>query len=328
MPGCCWHGNFLSGKATERFFLILVFMSTQVLNTKAQQAGIPIEKSTNREIAFVSDTQTPIWVESVFLRNNHNARATGIIFNEIIRKQPRALFILGDVVSLGYSNRKWTVVDRYLSTVRDKGTPVYALLGNHELMGRPKRGEANFQERFPEHQRTGYMQIVDSVGIIMLNSNFSSLSKAEIETQQQWLKSTLDSFEANNEVKAVIMSCHHSPYTNSKLVNSNVQVQEQFVKEFLKYGKCRLFISGHCHAFEYFKMEGKDFLVIGGGGGLQHPLYHNGEKYIEDLSEQYKPLFHYVTVRRDDNELHVFSHNLKDDFSGFDQGFDLKIPLK
>src|SRR5712671_6041989 len=123
---CCWHGNFLSGKITERFFLILAFMSTQVLNTKAQQTGIPIEKSTNREIAFVSDTQTPIWIESVFLRNNHNARATGIIFNEIIREEPQALFILGDVVSLGYSNRKWNAVDEYLSTVRDKGTPVYA----------------------------------------------------------------------------------------------------------------------------------------------------------------------------------------------------------
>ena len=301
-------------------------MTTQVLNTKAQEIGIPV--STNREIAFVSDTQTPIWVESIFLKNYSNARATGIIFNEIIRKQPQALFILGDVVSLGYSKRKWTAVDEYLSTVRDKGTPVYALLGNHELMGRPRRGEANFQQRFPEHQRTGYMQIVDSVAVLMLNSNFSALTKTEIETQQQWLKSTIASLDTNSEVRAIIMSCHHSPYTNSKLVNSNALVQEQFVKVFLQSSKCRLFVSGHCHAFEYFKMEGKDFLVIGGGGGLRHPLHHSGEKYIEDLSLQYKPMFHYVTVRRDDGELHVFSHNLKDDFSGFDQGFDLKISMR
>src|SRR5689334_18774205 len=292
----CWHGNFLNGKVTGRLSIILVLMNTQVLNTKAQQAGIALEKSSNREIAFVSDTQTPIWIESIFLRNNSNARATGIIFNEIIREQPQALFILGDVVSLGYSRRKWTAVDGYLSTVRDKGTPVYALLGNHELMGRPRRGEANFQQRFPEHQRTGYIQIVDSVAVLMLNSNFSSLSNTEIEAQQQWLKSTLASLETDSGVKAVIMSCHHSPYTNSKLVNSNVLVQEQFVKEYLKHSKCRLFISGHCHAFEYFKMEGKDFLVIGGGGGLRHPLYSTGAKYIEDLSLEYKPMFHYVTV--------------------------------
>src|SRR5215212_2004249 len=97
VPSCCWHGNFLNGKITERFFLILVFMSTQILNTQAQQMGIPV--STNREIAFVSDTQTPIWVESIFLKNQSNARATGIIFNEILRKQPQALFILDDVVS-------------------------------------------------------------------------------------------------------------------------------------------------------------------------------------------------------------------------------------
>lgn len=300
-------------------------MSTPILKTQAQQI---VTASTNRDIAFISDTQTPIWVESIFLKNHSNRRATGIIFNEIIREQPQALFILGDVVSLGYSKRKWTSVDEYLSTVRGKGTSVYALLGNHELMGRPKRGEANFQQRFPEHQRTGYMQIVDSVAVIMLNSNFSSLTKTEIEMQQQWLKSTVASLDSNDEVRAIIMSCHHSPYTNSKLVNSSVQVQEQFVKVFLQSDKCRLFISGHCHAFEYFKIEGKDFLVIGGGGGLRHPLHNGGEKYIEDLSLQYKPMFHYVTVRRNDNELHVFSHNLKDDFSGFDQNFDLKIPLK
>ena len=301
-------------------------MNIQGLKTQAQQAELPL--TANRDIAFISDTQAPIWIESVFLRNYSNARATGIIFNEIIRKQPQALFILGDVVSLGYSRRKWTAVDRYLSTVRDIGTPVYALLGNHELMGRPKKGEANFQQRFPEHQRTGYLQIVDSIAVIMLNSNFSSLSKTEVEQQQQWLKSTVASLEANPEILAIIMSCHHSPYTNSKLVNSSAQVQEQFVKVFLQNEKCRLFISGHCHAFEYFKMEGKDFLVIGGGGGLRHPLYSNsGRKYIEDLSLPYKPMFHYVTVRRNNEVLHVFSHNLKDDFSGFDEGFDLKVPL-
>lgn len=303
-------------------------MSFHVIKTQAQQAEIPVLDKSNRDIAFVSDTQAPIWIESIFLKNYSNARATGIIFNEIIREQPQALFILGDVVSLGYNKRKWTAVDQYLSTVRDSGTPVYALLGNHELMGRPKRGEANFQQRFPEHQRTGYMEIVDSVAVIMLNSNFSSLSKTEIEQQQQWLKATTDSLENNSAVCAVIMSCHHSPYTNSELVNSSVQVQEQFVKVFLQHDKCRLFISGHCHAFEYFKMEGKDFLVIGGGGGLQHPLRHSGAKYLNDLSLPYKPMFHYVTVRRDDKELHVYSHNLKDDFSGFDEGFDLKIPLK
>src|SRR5262245_23410626 len=110
---CCWHGNFLNGRVPQRLFVTLLLMSTQ-LKTQAQKKGIPISKNENREIAFVSDTQKPIWIESVFLKNHSNARATGIIFNEIIRKQPQALFILGDVVSLGYSNRKWTAVDSYL----------------------------------------------------------------------------------------------------------------------------------------------------------------------------------------------------------------------
>jgi hypothetical protein len=40
-----------------------------------------------------------------------------------------------------------------------------------------------FQQRFPNHNRTGFVEIVDSVAVVLLNSNFNTLSKAEDEAQ-------------------------------------------------------------------------------------------------------------------------------------------------
>lgn len=277
-------------------------------------------------IAFASDTQAPLWIESVFLKVQQNQKATGLIFKDIISVHPLALFLLGDVVSLGYSQRKWAAVDEYLVDTRKAGIPVYAVMGNHELMQRPRSGEASFQRRFPEHVRTGYLQVVDSVAVIMLNSNFGSLSKAEVKQQQKWLRDTLQALDINPSILAVIVGCHHPPYTNSRLVQSSTPVQEQFVKPFLASKKCRLFITGHSHAFEYFKMQGKDFLIIGGGGGLHHPL-KEGKNRLEDSSVLYKPMFHYLTISIMPGELLVKSHRLRDDFSGFEEGFTIRLTL-
>ncbi len=305
------------------FFSCLIVSSVYQLNAQ-QDTGQTRGLS---EIAFASDTQAPIWVESIFLDNNHNRKATALVFADIIKRKPNALFILGDIVSMGHNHRTWRAIDKYVDSTRQKGIPVYALLGNHELMQRPKEGEANFQKRFPEHIRTGYCRTVDSIAIVLLNSNFSTLTKADIAKQHKWLHDTLAAIDSNAAIRAVIVTCHHPPYSNSRLVGSSVAVQQQFVKPFLQSTKSQLFITGHSHAFEYFQMEGKDFLIIGGGGGLHHPL-RKGEKTLKDVSKTYKPMFHYITIRIDDNKLYVISHQLKPDFSGFEDGFNFKIPLE
>jgi Icc-related predicted phosphoesterase len=249
-----------------------------------------------------------------------------MVFGEIIRKKPSSLFLLGDVVSLGHKERTWTAVDTYLDSARKNNIPVYALLGNHDVMQRPSKGETNFQKRFPDHVRTGYVKTVDSISVVMLNSNFGCLSAEETRMQHNWLVSTLEKLDRDSSVKAVIVGCHHPPFTNSRLVRSSANVQEQFVKPYLNSKKGRLFITGHSHAFEYFKKEGKDFLIIGGGGGLNHPL-NSGKNCHEDQCSSYKPMFHYLTVKLKGEELIVVSHRLKEDFSGFEDGFSLNLQV-
>jgi 3',5'-cyclic AMP phosphodiesterase CpdA len=275
------------------------------------------------EIAFTSDTQQPMWVETLLLRSNQNTRATDMVFDHILKRKPKALYLLGDVVSLGYSIRKWKRIDLCVNNCRIGGIEVHALLGNHDVMGRAQKGESRFQERFPDHVRTGYVSVTDSVAIVMLNSNFGTLTRTDQAKQQHWYESTLATLDSTEAIKTVIVTCHHPPYSNSKLVGSSKVVQERFVPAFLKSNKCSLFITGHSHAFEHFKMKGKSFLIIGGGGGLNHPLNTSVTK-LEDIAADYKPMFHYLIVKRTHDQLQVTSYFLKTDFSGFEKGYTFK----
>jgi len=92
-------------------------------------------------IAFTSDTQEPMWVEKIMLKSNHNRQATKMIFKDVLTLHPSGFFILGDVVSVGYRVSKWTAIDECLKQFAHDTIPVYATLGNHEVLFREKKGD-------------------------------------------------------------------------------------------------------------------------------------------------------------------------------------------
>ena len=276
------------------------------------------------EIVFVSDTQAPMWVEKLVLGSNNNVRATDLVLGDIVRRRPTSVFILGDVVTLGYKQKKWSRMDRFLDSCRKAGIPVRALLGNHDVMTRSRKGETQFQKRFPDHHRTGYYLVTDSVAMVFLNSNFSKLSDQDIATQQAWFTATLQALDEDRGVVATIVACHHAPYSNSKIVGSSKSVQQHFVPPFLSSRKAKLFITGHSHNYEQFRHGGKDFLIIGGGGGLSQPLSDKEDRFY-DLSTTYKPQFHYLVMQRHRGQLCLTSRYLNEDFSGFSEGLSFSI---
>lgn len=306
--------------------LLSILLATSSFHLLAN-AQSPVQETTGQALYFVSDTQQPMLVEKIILKSNHNKKATADIFAAILKDKPKSLYMLGDVVGLGFSNRKWKKVDRFLDSCRGQGTNVCGVLGNHEVMGRKKKGEQNFQQRFPMNVRTGYVSVTDSVAVVLLNSNFNALSSEDENKQQQWYKATMESLDKADSVKAVIVCCHHAPYSNSRIVKCSGKVQEQFVPAYIQSKKAQLFITGHAHAFEHFKIKGKDFLVIGGGGGLHQPL-NNNEGCIPDLAVDYKPMFHYLSVKRAADNLLITSHFLKNDFSAFDTGISFNTLTK
>ncbi|WP_218029090.1 metallophosphoesterase family protein [Segetibacter aerophilus] len=278
----------------------------------------------SKEIVFASDTQAPMWIETLVLRSNNNRAATKNIFNNMVTRNPAAVYLLGDVVSLGSSNRQWKPMDAYLKRLRSKGIKVNAALGNHEVLGQSGKGQKKFQVRFPKHNKTGSLDITDSVAVILLNSNFNSLTTAEDADQMGWYKQTLEKLDEDPSIRFIITGCHHSPYTNSKIVSSSISVREKFVPFFMQSRKSRLFLSGHSHNFEHFQQQGKDFFVIGGGGGLHQPL-KQGQGLLADLSANYKPLFHYLSVQREGDKLKLISIRLTPDFKGFEEGATFEI---
>ncbi len=275
-----------------------------------------------------------MWAETLWLKPYHNAEATKRLFSDIVTRKPSSLFILGDVVSLSCRPKTWVRMDSYLENCRKAGIPVSALLGNHDVMSSSKRGEAEFQKRFPNHNKTGFRIIVDSMAVVFLNSNFKKLAPEDLAKEEAWLQKTLDSLDANPAVLATLMACHHAPFTNSKIVHSSEPVQQKFVPAFLQSKKATLFITGHSHNFERFNHNGKDFVVIGGGGGLKQSLF-KGKKKIKDkdLSDTYKPLFHYLILKREGRTLQLTSRELlkgnskEQPFGDLKDGLLFSIPI-
>jgi hypothetical protein len=150
-----------------------------------------------------------------------------------------------------------------------------------------------------------------------------------LDSQQRWYEQTMTDLSRDPGIVAIIATCHHSPYTNSILVGSSAQSQERIVTRFLAEPKARLFMSGHAHIFEHFRKEGKDLLVIGGGGGLQHPIYTGSDQQHTDLSPTHvKPKFHYTYVRRFGQRLEVTVRRLDSDKSRTSDYYAFSIPLR
>ncbi|MEO6719531.1 MAG: metallophosphoesterase [Ferruginibacter sp.] len=288
------------------------------------QVAVTPVRNDSTELTFVSDTQAPLWIERFRIKPHNNREATTMIFEGILHRHPAALFMLGDVVSLGYSKRSWKKVDIYLEKFKTENVAVSAALGNHELLGRRGKGFKRFISHFPKYVNTGYVEIVDSVAVILLNSNFKFLSSKADSAQVTWYRKRLKELDADPSVLFIITTCHHSPYSNSLLAGSSLGVQKRFVPLFLKSEKSKLFLSGHSHNFEHYQQEDKNFLVIGGGGGLFQPL-RTGEDMLTDLAPDYKPMFHYISVKRSNKQLQVTSQKLKEDLSGFEIGRILDI---
>jgi UDP-2,3-diacylglucosamine pyrophosphatase LpxH len=271
------------------------------------------------ELIFLSDTQRPIWVETILLPPYRNEEATDSLFSDIVREKPKALFLLGDLVSVGSDVLLWREIDDNLNQLRKKHIKTYAVPGNHEYMFVASFGIHNYNMRFPYSKINGYVKIIDSIAVILLNSNFGYLKLIERKEQQEFLEHTLMALDTNDAVQSVIVTCHHAPFTNSTIVKADEDVRQNFVKLFLKSTKTKIFMTGHSHNLEMFKHKDKTFLVIGGGGGLKQPLCKKEyRKWRDALDDNIKPLYFYIIVKRKAGKLIVTARGFKKDFKFFD----------
>ena len=104
--------------------------------------------SKQKKIIILSDTQSPLWIEELFLTENDNEKGRDFLLSNILNEQPAAIFHLGDLVSLGFHNDSWQAIDNWMKQLSKLKIPLYPTLGNHELLFFSEMGEKNFKIRF------------------------------------------------------------------------------------------------------------------------------------------------------------------------------------
>ena len=295
-----YHMKITSIVIRYKFLLLLpllFFLLSESIATDRYNSFYQVQNS-SKEYVFISDTQDLLPFENLWNITNNNREVRQIIYDDIIEHKPVSVFHMGDLVARGYGEKYWKDFDQFLNRLNKNEISFNPVLGNHELIVFPKKGESNFQKRFPQHSRTGYLVRVDSLAVILLNSNFGKMSEDEITKQNNWYNKTLDELDSDSSIKIIAIGTHYSPYTNSKRVSPSKDVQQYFVPGYLNSKKAYLFLSGHSHAFEHFIIEGKNFLVIGGGGGSQQPLLVGEDARWKDNfnSEDKYRRFHYIRL--------------------------------
>jgi len=287
------------------------------------------DENSEGSIIFVSDTQAPLRIEKIYMEMNQNKKATDLIFEQILKKKHAAVFHMGDLVALGYSPLSWKAIDRFVDSLKEEKIPFYPILGNHELMPPSLIGLEQFKARFPEYSITGSLHIINGIAAILLNSNFSHMSQSEIDQQQSWYEKTLQECAIDSKIKAVIVGCHHPPYTDSKNISFDKRVRQDIVPPFIQNKKTILFLSGHSHTFEHFVNGEKNFLIIGGGGGPQHETSENNEDLPKEVTRQKHKIenFFYIESLPSQDHLQLRLQELNTEFSGFHTAYQLDIPF-
>jgi len=270
-----------------------------------------------QRIAVIADTQAPMRTEMLWLEEERNVEATQVLFSRLLKEKADGVFMLGDLVAMGSRENDWKPVDYFISALRRQSTGVYALPGNHEYSFPANAGINEFYKRFPRARATVQMYTVNSVTMVLVDTNYAHLSRNSKKMQEARYRHCLDSLQNDTSVKAIIVCTHQPPYTNSTAVKSSKEVQQRIVPLFLSTPKAVLFLSGHSHNLEHFCEQGKNFLVAGGGGGLSQPLFAPQKRiYLDMMDNEQQIRFFYLIIEQKDNMIVVNAKGFPaDDFT-------------
>jgi len=291
-------------------WLLLLFGCTGTAIQNASDASFEGDLSSRQAdstFILVGDPQrTSFWELLIFREQNDGARQE--LFDEVAREDPGVVLLLGDLVSRGDDDREWRKFDGFTAGIREKHIPMYSVLGNHDYYGNTKVALGNFFERFPHQQKRLWNSFrFNSVAFILLNSNISQMASAQIQEQDTWYRKQLAEAQGDNTVTAIVVACHHPPFTNSTIVSDDQDVRKDFVGPFLETPKAKLFFTGHCHSYEHFVQDGKQFVVTGGGGGPRQAVSCDAKSWRH--ADQYKgdPIraFHFCRVTIEGDGLKV-----------------------
>ena len=237
-------------------------------------------------LAVIGDTQHTLWAERVFLRREDNARAREVLLQNFAEENFGVLVHLGDMTESGASQAAWREFDRNFAPIWAKGAAFIPMMGNHDYWGNARRRRAQIATRFPQlAQQAWRAEIFQNLGLICIDSNRGQYSRAAWAEQERWFEKTLAAFTQSQQIQAILVFSHHPPFTNSAVMARAKFLENFFVPAFFSSSKTKAFISGHVHGYERFMMQGRAFIVSGGGGGPRLPLRRMKRRKYVDVYE-------------------------------------------
>lgn len=277
-------------------FCVLAACSTGRFSESTVEYTDPISLPGRARVAVVGDLQRTGSVET--WRENNDKHRPSIVAG-IVADAPDALIVLGDLVWWGSSVEDWSYFDTLMSPVRRSQIPVLPVIGNHDYYGSAEKARKNFLQRFPWFAEDGMVRVIDSVAYVILNTNFGEVGAKGADKQRRWFVSTLRSLDANDGVLAIVVCGHHPPFTNSTVVDPDYTLQSYFVPSFLYSPKSAAWLSGHAHTYERFSVDGRLFVVSGGGGGPRQTVANASRTGCVDHYEgaALRPLHHLLVER-------------------------------
>jgi len=255
------------------------------------------------DFILVGDTQRTSYWEFWRERNDKQRK---LIIDEITKREPAFVIHLGDLTARGSSKKHWQEFDDLHKAFREKKIPYFPILGNHELYGDDEKALEYYFDRFPHlGLRRWYSFTWKNLGFILVDSNFATLTQEQFEEQSQWYLDELEKFEKDAKTDFIIVCCHEPPFTNSRVVSPNEKVKIYFADPFLQCQKARLFFSGHSHSYERFQMDGKYFIVSGGGGGPRHQVFKDpkDQRYPDFFSGPKLRFFHFCEMKNGSDDV-------------------------
>lgn len=283
-------------------FLFLLFGISPALSKNSPLPKTPIYSGfeeinqVKNHFMIVGDTQRTSQWEFWRERNDQERR---LVIEEIVKRHPAFVLHLGDLTARGSSEKHWHEFDKLHQQFLQKKISYFPILGNHELYGNDGVAVRHYFDRFPHLQgKRWYSFVWKSIAFILVDSNFSSLTEEEKIAQEKWYLGELQKSEEDRTVSHVIVCCHEPPFTNSRVVRPNREVKVFFADPYLRYSKTRFFFSGHSHSYERFQMDGKFFVVSGGGGGPRHKVFTDPQKrrHVDSFQGPELRFFHFIEI--------------------------------
>ncbi len=294
-----------------------------------EYSGSPARLDTASSFIFIGDVQLRATPEILLGREN-NKDAVRALLKKIAEENPSFVLVLGDFTFSGSSVNSWEDFDDLAKPIHKKSIPVFPLPGNHEYFGNPREGFHQYFSRFPQIQhKLWYVKKWQDIGIVTLNANFNHLSKDQLTKQNEWYRLEMDSLQKDSSIAFIIVCCHEPPYTNSTIVSDDRDVQQYFVPLYMNTAKAKLFFSGHCHSYEHFRINGKDFIVSGGGGPrqrLENPSKDSLKKDLFHGGAERK--HHFCKLIRTSNGLHVQMMQIDENLKKWSIGEEIVVKSK